>query len=240
MNRYSVYCHKPESMNMKKLTIPVVAISALVFSNCTTTNPYTGAQQVSKLAAGSGAGAIGGAILGAVIGNNTGSGDAKKGALYGAGVGAAGGAGIGYYMDKQEAKIREQLNNSGVSVTRSGNDIILNLPENITFDSGSSSLRGSSYSTLKSVALVLKEYQKTTIAIGGYTDSDGSSSYNQGLSERRASSVGNYLGSQGVSGSRLNARGYGESSPVASNSNAAGKAQNRRVELRIEPIANQF
>jgi len=225
---------------MKKLTIPMLAMSALVLSNCTTINPYTGQQQASKLAVGSGAGAIGGAILGAVIGNNTGDGDAKKGALYGAGIGGAGGAGIGFYMDKQEAKIRQQLQSTGVSVTRSQNDIILNMPENITFDSGSSALRGSSYDMLKSVALVLKEYKKTTIAIGGHTDSVGSQSYNQSLSENRASSVANYLSSQGVSGNRLNARGYGESSPIASNATTTGKAQNRRVELRIEPIASQF
>lgn len=224
---------------MKK-SLLLVAPLALVFSQCTTIDAYTGEQKTSNAAIGAGVGAVGGAILGAVIGNNTGDGDARKGALIGAGVGAVGGGGIGAYMDQQEAKIRQQLQGTGVSVTRSGNDIILNMPENITFDSGQDYLKSSFLPTLDSVVLVLNKYNKTTIAVDGHTDSDGSNAYNQGLSERRASSVANYLNSKGVNGSRLSPRGYGESSPVASNSTSAGKAQNRRVELRIVPVDSQF
>lgn len=213
---------------------------ALILSNCTTLDPYTGQKKTSNAAIGTGIGAAGGAILGAVIGNNTGDGDSRKGALIGAGIGAAAGGGVGYYMDKQEAKIRQQLQGTNVSVTRQGNNIILNMPENVTFDTGQSQLRSQFLGTLDSVAMVLKEYDKTTISVLGHTDSVGSSSYNQSLSERRADSVSMYLNQRGVPGSRLNARGYGESSPIASNSTSSGKAQNRRVELRIDPVENQF
>jgi len=216
------------------------ALSLLAITSCTTLDPYTQQPKTSNAVKGAGIGAAAGAVLGAVIGNNTGSGDAKKGALIGAGVGATGGAGIGYYMDRQEAKIRQQLQNSGVSVTRVGNDIILNMPENITFDVADAQLKTRFLSTLDSVTLVLKEYNKTTIAIDGHTDSDGSNAYNQDLSQRRALSVANYLAAKGVNAARLRATGYGESSPIASNATSAGKAQNRRVELRIEPIESQF
>ncbi len=223
-----------------KYKLTSLALGAALFTSCTTINPYTGEQQTSKTAIGTGVGAAGGAILGAIIGNNTGDGDSKKGALIGAGVGAGVGGGVGYYMDQQEAKIRQQLQNSGVSVTRSGNDIILNMPENITFDVAQSNLKSSSLPSLDSVALVLKEYDKTNIGIAGHTDSDGSDAYNQTLSQNRAYSVANYLGSKGVAQNRLKASGFGEKYPVASNATATGKAQNRRVELRIEPIENQF
>ena len=224
---------------MKKTALLLCPL-ALIFSNCTTIDPYTGQQKTSKAAVGTGIGAVGGAVLGAVIGNNTGSGDSRKGALIGAGIGAGVGGGVGYYMDQQEAKIRQQLQGTGVSVTRSGEDIILNMPENITFGSGQSYLKSSFLPTLDSVVLVLNEFNKTSVAVEGHTDSDGSDSYNQGLSESRASSVANYLNSKGVNGGRLSPRGYGESSPVASNSTTAGKAANRRVELRIEPVQSQF
>ena len=223
-----------------KLKIITLATSAFLFTNCTTTNPFTGATQTSKTALGTGLGAVVGAGVGAIIGNNTGDGDSEKGALIGAGVGAGIGAGIGNYMDQQEAKIRQQLQSTGISVTRDGNNIILNMPENITFDVARSDLKPQFYPTLDSVTLVLNEFDKTTIAIAGHTDSDGSNSYNLNLSQNRANSVAAYLESKGVSEPRLNPIGYGEMHPVASNSNDAGKALNRRVELHIQPIESQF
>jgi len=223
-----------------KTPLTILSILALGFTSCTTVNPYTGEQQTSKALIGTGIGAAGGALIGAIIGNNTGDGDSKKGALVGAAIGAGAGGGIGYYMDQQEAKIRQQLQSTGVSVSRNGNDIILNMPESITFDVAQSTLKPQFYSTLNSVALVLAEYDKTTIGIAGHTDSDGSDSYNQTLSQNRAASVAHYLASKNVASNRLRAAGYGESYPIASNSTATGKAQNRRVELRIEPIAAQF
>lgn len=225
---------------MQHKTLLFCSLLVLPLTQCTSINPYTGQTQASKTALGTGIGAVGGAVLGAVIGNNTGDGDAKKGALIGGGIGGTAGGGIGYYMDRQEAKIRDQLRGAGVSVTRSGNNILLNMPQDITFDVARDSLKSSFYPTLNSVALVLKEYNKTNVAIDGHTDSDGGTSYNQALSQRRASSVANYLDSKGVKRRRLSTRGYGESAPIASNSSSYGKAKNRRVELKIIPVESAF
>jgi outer membrane protein OmpA-like peptidoglycan-associated protein len=213
----------------------LVAALGLGLTACTTTNAYTGEQQTSKTTQGALAGAAGGAIVGAIIGNNRGSGDAGKGAAWGAGVGALLGAGIGNYMDQQEAEIRRQLEGTGVSVTRQGNNIILNMPHDITFAVARDSIRPEFADTLNSVALVLNKYNRTLVNVDGHTDSDGSTSYNQGLSERRANSVAQYLSSRRVASQRLIVRGYGETRPVASNSSSAGKAKNRRVEIRIVP-----
>lgn len=217
-----------------------LSIGTLALSSCTTINPYTGEQQVSKTARNAAIGTVAGGILGAVIGNNTGDGDAGRGALIGALGGAAAGAGIGQYMDRQEAQIRQQLQGSGVSVSRSGNDLVLNMPSDITFKTGKSQIQPKFSSTLRSVALVLNKYSKTKISIAGHTDSDGSHSYNQSLSVSRAQSVAYNLNSRGVSGERLLTSGYGETRPVASNNSASGKAKNRRVELRIVPQQSQF
>lgn len=200
-----------------------------------TENPYTGEQQVSKTTTGAGIGAAGGALLGAIIGNNVGDGNAGRGALIGGALGAVAGGSIGQYMDQQEAMLREELRATGVSVTRQGNNIILNMPHDITFATDSDSIRSSFYRTLNSVSTVLRKYDRTTVLVNGHTDSDGSASYNQGLSERRARSVSDYLASKGVSYGRLVSRGYGESRPIASNSTSAGKAKNRRVEIHIAP-----
>ncbi|MGJ8726189.1 MAG: OmpA family protein [Roseibacillus sp.] len=213
----------------------LAAASVLGLSNCTTTNAYTGQQQISKTAAGAGIGTLVGAGLGAIIGNNTGDGDAGRGALIGAGAGLLAGGGIGQYMDQQEALIRRQLEGTGVSVTREGNNIILNMPQDITFDVGQDALRSEMTGALNSVALVLNKFDKTMVTVEGHTDSDGSNSYNQNLSERRALRVSNYLASRSVNGQRLITRGYGETQPIASNSSSAGKAQNRRVEVHIVP-----
>lgn len=227
---------QPSSLSRRALKISALAsICALGLSNCTTTNAYTGERQISKTAAGAGVGTLLGAGLGAIIGNNTGDGDAGRGALIGAGIGALAGGGIGQYMDQQEALIRQQLQGTGVSVTREGNNIVLNMPQDITFGSGQSSLRSEMANTLNSVALVLNKFDKTQVTVEGHTDSDGTNSSNQSLSERRALSVANYLASRKVNGQRLIPRGYGETQPIASNGNSAGKALNRRVEVHIVP-----
>ena len=209
-------------------------ISLASFS-CQTNNPYTGDRQLSKTAAGAGLGAAVGAGLGAIIGNNRGDGNAGEGALIGMALGAGIGGGIGNYVDRQEAAIRAELQGTGVSVTRSGNNIILNMPHDITFAVADDRIRSDFGRTLNSVAIVLRKFDKTLIDVDGHTDSDGATSYNQALSERRAVSVANFLGSLGVDGRRLNVRGFGESRPIASNGSSAGKAQNRRVEVRIVP-----
>ncbi len=217
------------------LHLCLIAALALAAPSCTNTNPYTGEQQISKTSAAAGIGAVSGAILGGVIGNNRGGGDAGKGAAWGAGAGALLGAGIGNYMDQQESAIRSQLNGTGVSVSRDGNNLILNMPQDITFDVARDRIRPDFADTLDSVALVLNKYNRTLVNVDGHTDSDGDASYNLDLSERRADAVAQYLTSRRVDPRRLIARGHGESFPIASNSSAAGKAANRRVEIRIVP-----
>ena len=208
--------------------------AALSAAGCQTTDAYTGDKKVNNASKGAGIGALAGAIVGAATGDN--AKERRERALIGAGVGALTGAGVGAYMDKQEAKLRAQLQGTGVSVTRSGDDLILNMPGNITFKTASADLNSNFYKVLDSVSLVLKEFDKTLIDVEGHTDSDGSAEYNQELSLNRASSVGSYLQSHGVNNQRIVTLGVGESQPIASNSTAAGKQQNRRVELKLQPI----
>jgi outer membrane protein OmpA-like peptidoglycan-associated protein len=195
-----------------------------------TTNPYTGEEQASKTATGAGIGAVAGGLIGAIAGDN------RNAVLLGMGIGALAGGGVGYYMDKQEEKLRTQLQATGVSVTRNGDNIILNMPGNITFATDSSNISADFYRVLDSVALVINEFEKTYIDIYGYTDSTGAESYNQTLSEKRASSVARYLESQQVVSERIVTRGMGESNPVASNDTPEGRALNRRVEIVLIPI----
>lgn len=217
---------------MRKIFSKLAILLTLVaFMAGCATDPYTGEKKVSNAGKGAMIGTVVGAVAGAAVTKDHG-----KGALIGAGVGALSGAGVGYYMDRQEAKLRAKLQGSGVSVTRSGNNIILNMPSNITFQTNSSDIRSDFFDVLGSVVLVVKEFDKTTLNVAGHTDSVGSDQYNQSLSERRAASVGNYFVSQGVVAARVQTVGYGESRPVASNNNEAGRALNRRVELTLQPI----
>ncbi|MDB9741430.1 OmpA family protein [Akkermansiaceae bacterium] len=228
---------------MMKLTLQSSILFSLVaafsISSCTT-NAYTGNQQLSKTAAGGLIGAAGGALVGVAAASGQSGDKVRKKALTGALIGGVTGGGLGLYMDNQEAQIRKQLQGTGVSVTRSGNDIILNMPSDITFPVNQSAILPKFQSTLTSVALVLSKYNKTSISITGHTDSDGSSEYNQTLSSKRAYSVAQFLNSKQVSASRIQTYGRGESAPVASNSTSVGKAKNRRVELKIVPQSSQF
>lgn len=214
----------------------ILGTAALVMAAACTTDPYTGEQKSSNTARNAVIGAAGGAIVGAVIGNNTGGGDAGRGAIIGAVTGAAGGGAIGIYQDRQEARLRQELAATGVSVIREGNNITLVMPGNITFASDQSSIRSDFFATLNSVAKVIAEFDQTIVLVQGHTDSTGSDSYNDQLSVRRAESVGNYLASQGVAVSRIDARGFGERQPIASNDTASGREQNRRVEIQLLPI----
>jgi outer membrane protein OmpA-like peptidoglycan-associated protein len=219
---------------MRKISLGIVIILAMAFftEGCAT-DPYTGEKKVSKTAWGSAIGAVTGAAVGAAV---TGHKDRRKGMLIGAGVGALSGGAVGYYMDQQEAKLRQQLQGSGVSVTRQGDNIILNMPGNITFQTNSSDINANFYNVLNSVVLVVKEYNKTLIDVAGHTDSTGSDAINQPLSERRAASVGNYLTSQGIDARRVVTQGFGKSRPIASNDTPEGRSQNRRVEIQLAPL----
>jgi outer membrane protein OmpA-like peptidoglycan-associated protein len=221
-------------MSTSKLITGIAVCTAVMLAGCQTTDPYTGEKEASKTTIGAGIGALAGAVLGAATGKD--SKDRRKRALIGAGVGGLAGAGVGAYMDAQEAKLRKKLAGTGVSVTRQGDNIVLNMPGNITFKTGSSDLNADFYKVLDGVGLVVEEYNKTLIVIEGHTDSVGSDDSNQSLSERRASSVGQYLMGKGVNGQRVLTAGFGEARPVASNDTDSGRSQNRRVEVRLEPI----
>lgn len=216
-------------MNNRKLITGISAGLIFTLVGCTTVNPYTEEQQTSKAAIGAGMGAVAGAIIGAMKGD-------RRTALKGAVLGAAAGGGVGYYMDVQESKLRQRLRGTGVSVTRVGNNLVLNMPGNVTFRTDSSSINAGFYQVLDSVAIILTEYADTTVTVGGHTDSVGAAAYNQGLSEQRAQSVASYLRSQGVNGQRFSVVGYGEQSPVASNATREGRSQNRRVEITLTPL----
>lgn len=218
-------------------SILAIAAASLLLTACTT-DPYTGEQKASNTAVGAGAGGLLGAAAGALVGKTT---KAKTGTsmLVGAGLGALAGAGVGAYMDNQEAKLRQRLEGTGVSVTRVGDNIVLNMPSNITFATDRAEINPGFYGTLNSVALVLQEFDKTRVQVDGHTDSDGSDDYNDELSERRAASVARYFTAQQLNPRRFSVEGLGESQPIASNNTAAGKAQNRRVEIQIVPLVEE-
>jgi outer membrane protein OmpA-like peptidoglycan-associated protein len=223
-------------MNKKILTGCLVATMILIQA-CTTVDPYTREEKTSSATKGAAIGAAVGAVLG--IATSKDKKKRKERALKGAGIGAIAGGGVGYYMDVQEAKLRQQLENTGVSVTRDGNNIILNMPSNITFAVDRSDVNPNFVETLGSVGLVLKEYKSTMIEVAGHTDSTGSDAYNQDLSQRRANAVSNILIANGVQAVRIDSVGYGEMRPIASNSSTAGRQQNRRVELTLLPYTGQ-
>ena len=232
-NSLTGLCARPkQGACMIRLTysIALLACVSLLAAGCAT-DPYTGERKASKTAIGAGVGAAAGAAIGAVTGGKHG-----KRALYGAAAGTLAGAGVGIYMDRQEAKLRERLRNTGVSVTRTGDQIILNMPGNVTFDVDSAQVKPQFHEVLNSVALVLNEFDKTYVDVSGHTDSTGSEEYNQKLSLQRAQSVAAYLIAQRVDERRFVVHGLGESSPVADNATATGRQLNRRVEIHLTPI----
>jgi outer membrane protein OmpA-like peptidoglycan-associated protein len=207
---------------MKK-TIIAVALSTAIISGC--------ASNMSNTQKGAGIGAV----LGALAGKGTGDND-KSRYVWGAALGAIAGSAIGSYMDKQEEAFRDELSGSGVEVYREGDSIRLSIPGNITFSTGSSAIVTGFYPVLEDVAKVLNRYEKTKLSVEGHTDSVGDANYNRQLSMQRANSVANYLRGTNVDASRLQTLGMGESKPIATNENAQGRQENRRVELRVIPL----
>ena len=220
-------------MRINKSIITAASLGALALTSGCVTNPETGNRTISKAAIGGLGGVVGGYLLGDVLGGK----NDRTAKIVGAGLGGLAGAGIGYYMDEQEKKLREQTAGTGIDVTRDGDNLILNMPSNVTFGVDSSAISPAFQSTLGNVANTLSSYEKSYVDVLGHTDSTGSDAYNQSLSERRAESVANFLANSGVQRARLATRGYGESQPIASNSTEEGRAANRRVEIKIVPIA---
>ena len=215
------------------IRLGLIIVLVISTTACMSTDPYTGGQKASNTAKGASIGAVTGAIIGVAT---SGKDDRTKGALTGALAGGAIGGGVGFYMDKQEAALRQQLQGTGVRVSREGDNIRLIMPGNITFDVNRYNIRNQFLPVLDSVGVVLAEFDKTTILVQGHTDSTGSFEINQVLSENRASSVSSYLTQQGVAFNRIQSQGLGPRNPIASNESAYGREQNRRVELRLLPI----
>lgn len=220
-------------MNTSNKITTILAV-AITVSSCTTLDPYTREEKTSQAAKGAMIGAAAGAVVGLISGDD--STERKKRALIGAGVGALAGGAVGAYQDQQEARLRAELEGTGVSVTRIGDNITLNMPGNVTFSHDSADLNPAFFEVLSSVAKVLGEFDKTLVEIAGYTDSTGTEQYNQALSERRSGSVAQYLTSHGVDGRRMIRLGMGESYPVADNASAGGRQLNRRVEITTVPL----
>jgi outer membrane protein OmpA-like peptidoglycan-associated protein len=220
---------------MLKFSFLPFLLSSLMVLNlgCVTQDAATDEKEVSSTAIGAAAGAV----VGIIAGNQVkGDKDAKRRAqATGALLGAAVGGGIGNYMDRQEEKLRQKLRTSGVSVTRKGDEIVLNMPGNITFDQGKATIKEDFHGVLGSVADVLKEFDKSDVKVTGHTDSRGNAQANQTLSENRATAVSGYLQTKGVASKRLSTAGFGSSQPVGDNKTEEGRSQNRRVEIVLTP-----
>jgi outer membrane protein OmpA-like peptidoglycan-associated protein len=221
-------------MGMKTQIVAILAV-AVVATACTTTDPYTREEQAARASRNAWIGAAAGAAAGLITGDS--SMERKKRALVGAGIGALAGAGVGAYMDRQETRLRTELDRTGVSVTRDGDNITLNMPCNITFATDSADLNAGFYDVLNSVSLVLNEFEQTVVEVAGHTDSTGTNEYNQQLSVRRAGSVAAYLRTREVLGERLIELGMGEERPIADNATDSGRQINRRVELTLVPLS---
>ena len=209
---------------MKKSRVFVSSLAALslvAVSGCVT-DPNTGERKVSRTAIGGIGGAVGGALLGGLIGGKT-------------------GRNVGYKMDQQIKELKDTTAGSGVDVTEvdNGQAILVNLPDGVTFDVGSYTIKPAFRNTLDSVADSLVRYPNSLVDVYGHTDSTGSDAFNQRLSENRAQAVSNYLVSRGVSNARIRWQGFGETMPVADNATPEGRARNRRVEIKIIPFDEQ-
>ncbi|AIW18651.1 hypothetical protein B6A42_07775 [Vibrio coralliilyticus] len=221
---------------MKKMTLALAV--AIALSGCQATqrqNATTGESETNSATKGALLGALAGAAVGLATGDD--ATERRQHALIGAAGGAAVGGGVGYYFDQQEAALRKELLDSGVQVERVGeNQLMLRMENGIGFQTSSYNLDPSIHNTLRGVAKILVEYPDTSLVIEGHTDSTGSDTTNQVLSERRAESVRSYLISQGVASGRAIARGNGERFPLCTNSTSEGRACNRRVEIKILPL----
>lgn len=208
-----------------------VAAMGLVLGGCVT-DPETGNRTISKAAIGGLGGAVGGYLLGDLIGSR----NDRTEKILGAGIGAVAGAGVGAYMDRQERELRQRTAGTGIDVDRQGDELVLNMPGDVTFAYDSATVQPQFQGTLDQVAATLRDYPSTYIDIYGHTDSRGSEVYNQGLSERRASAVQSYLVSRGVQFERTATRGYGETALKCAETSEDGYRCNRRVEIRIAPV----
>jgi len=191
-----------------------------------------GCSQLTKTQKGTVIGSATGGTLGAIIGKK--AGNTAVGAVIGGAIGGVAGAYIGRKMDRQAEEIRKNV--PGAEVIEAGEGLIVKFDSGILFDVNKSELKSEAMTNIQNLAASMKNNPETNIMVIGHTDADGSDSYNYSLSERRAAAVKSYALAQGVAGGRLTTVGKGETEPIADNSSASGKAQNRRVEIVI--VAN--
>ena len=224
-------------MNRFTRTMTALSLSgALLATSACVTNPETGNRRLSNTALGAIGGVLGGYLLGDVVGGRS----DRTAKILGAGIGGLAGAAVGRYMDQQEAELRRETAGTGVEVIRQGDDLVLRMPSGITFAYNRYDIQPQFQSTLNEVASTLAQYQQTYIDVFGHTDSSGSYEYNQGLSERRAQSVADYLASRGVNRARMATRGFGETQLLVNpEQTEADRAANRRVEIRVVPLRTQ-
>lgn len=215
-------------MKLSLRHVIIAALSATLLAGCGANGEMTRAEQ----------GALIGGVAGAVLGKTTGDKHDKR-VLAGAVIGGLAGAAIGNYMDQQEAALRQSLQGSGVDVQRHNDNIVLTMPDAITFATGQSAIQSQFYPVLNNLANTLNQFADTRIQIAGHTDNVGSDASNLQLSQQRANSVRGYLMGAGVAAQRMQAVGYGESRPVADNSTDYGRTQNRRVEITLIPLQQQ-
>lgn len=218
-----------------RILLSGLCVTALLGAACSTTDPYRTDGPRNNTATGAIVGALGGALVGYLT-NTSDSEQGRKNALIGAGVGALTGAAVGQYMDRQQRAMEEELTGTGVGVVRQGDVLVLRMPSDVTFGTNQDAINPAFYAVLDDVAGVLAQYDRSTIDIVGHADSDGADAYNLDLSQRRASNVARYLIDRNILPARMYVEGRGESQPIASNATAAGKAQNRRVEIMIRPF----
>ncbi len=218
---------------MKTYTRPLMlaAASAMVLAGCDPTMMQSPDRERTRQGAALGA-AIG-TIAGAQRGDD--KNDRLRNAAAGALIGGVVGGGVGAMLDRQAAELRSDFDNSQIDVVNTGSELIVRMPQDILFDVDSTAVRGDLRSDLRVLASNLQRYPDSNVMVIGHTDNTGSAAYNQDLSERRAQAVTSILRAEGVPGSRLRAVGRGEDQPIASNLTAAGRAQNRRVDIVIQP-----
>jgi len=216
----------------KRFAAVALATTILTTTAACVTDPNTGERRISRAAIGAVIGGGGGYLLGDLIGGRR----DRTERILGAGIGAVAGGAIGAYMDRQEQELRRRTAGTGVVVEREGNELLVTVPAGITFPINSYDIQPQFRPTLDQIAQTLASYPSTYVDIHGHTDPSGGDRINIPLSQNRAQSVANYLSSRGVTAARIAAQGHGSSQPIANNSTEAGRAQNRRVDIRIIPI----
>jgi outer membrane protein OmpA-like peptidoglycan-associated protein len=219
-------------MTILKISSAGLLVATLGLTACTDTNALRQPGDKERN------GLIAGAIVGAGLAGLSNSSNKGAAVVAGAAAGALLGGVIGSQLDKQEAELRQNLSNSGITIVNTGDRLIVSLPNDLTFATDSAAISSAVTADLRQVSQSLVRYPDSSVQVVGHTDSDGEAGYNQALSERRASTVADQIQAGGVPYNRLRTLGRGEEQPVASNLTAEGKAQNRRVEIIIVPTAS--